>query len=1314
MPTATEPTAVTTTAYEGAGGSGGKFRKRPLRRNQTTPYDRPPTAVRNPSWLTKLVVDPASKLITSGAQRFFSSLFSKSLPPPPTTTPSPPPPPRPSQESQDLPQDSCPNEYAGALVVAGQGGGNDACSSAVAAFSELEQLLKQKTFTRTEIDRLTELLHSKAVDMPMGNEEKRTEAIQSKRALDSSSGLLEKDRSVKVTSSGYVTTPVMNSRIIEDDIASPTELAKAYMGNRPSKVSPSMLSSRSQIVREDTPLLANMHYIQRSPIPSVTPKTVGFLGVRENGFTTPRSRGRSAIYSMARTPYSRVHQTDVQATSSENYVHGGSSSSKPVLEHDVLFGSKQPLKRRSYVLDDDLGSVGPMRRIRQKPNLLSFGTSRPNTRFASAVNLHPDIPKDVGDVEDTKTTRTRHVAIPPKSSETAAKILEQLEKITPKGKSSESRLAVGKENKLTPNILHGRVLRSLEDLDSSKLLQSAQDSDKLENWSKVLSPKPSESKQNEIKQNGHKSSVSESTAIAKKDAFFSFKETQPIVEIISLEKSKSAVQPPLKKRAFKMSAYEDSFDLEEAINSNGPSSQLAEGRGKLEMSSADQKPICAAQPTSKPAALLEVKTPSGVLGKNSDMMEAPDTGAAGVKNTIVLPNAGSQSLKSNLLVTVSIKSKETNADKVSPLLSSPSTPVTGSKPGSTSSLSNPASSPADAQSIPFQLDNSKTSLDSNGKLEAVATSGIFSFGAPSSTSSNGLFSTSPALSFTPASASGNFTNDVSTSSSSVAHLTSISSTIGATTGSSTSGSLFGSSAASLVSKEPPTEFGSSEILPKAVPAPATTSTVETTDVKAKSETGTTFGNLKSSPFRGASFAATGSGNGIFGLSSSVMSTVTTGSTESQGSVFSTGGESLVGAETSVGGSGNSAVSESMPAPFGSFASLPSTANFPVFGSAPGMTGQVSASPSNNDLVGSSNTAFGIFRFGASLSASSSAGSSTGPTNGTAPSTFAFGASSAAPSKTGVPAISSSSTPGIFSFSGSSSASSTNFVNVSSSTTPSIFNFGGNSSSSSTNAINASATPGVVSVGGSSSSSSPANASSTSTNATPSIFSFGASSSASLTNAGSIINAGPFNFSATSASLQASTAPKSSDFTSSFSSSTPSVFTFGASSSSFATPSTSPVVFGSTPNAPSGSTFLFGSTSSTNSSSEPMFGNSTFAASRGNNDSMEDNMAEDVVQAPASAVSFGLPSVSPTPGVFAFGSAPSTFQFGSQSAPQNSSPFAASSSLVQAAPQNSSPFAASNSLEFGGGSFSLGSSGPDKSGRKIVKVNRSKHRKKLEH
>ncbi|KAJ0905328.1 hypothetical protein HanRHA438_Chr07g0312291 [Helianthus annuus] len=70
------------TTYQ-SGGDGGKLRKRPIRRSsQTTPYDRPPIAIRNnnnnPSFFAKLV-DPASRLIYAGADRLFG-VFRKRIP----------------------------------------------------------------------------------------------------------------------------------------------------------------------------------------------------------------------------------------------------------------------------------------------------------------------------------------------------------------------------------------------------------------------------------------------------------------------------------------------------------------------------------------------------------------------------------------------------------------------------------------------------------------------------------------------------------------------------------------------------------------------------------------------------------------------------------------------------------------------------------------------------------------------------------------------------------------------------------------------------------------------------------------------------------------------------------------------------------------------------------------------------------------------------------------------------------------------------------------------------------------------------------
>lgn len=79
-------TAREENGYENGGGGYGKFRKRPFKRTQTTPYDRPPTALRNPNqnngWLSKLI-DPAQRLITYSAHKLFSSVFRKRLNPPP-------------------------------------------------------------------------------------------------------------------------------------------------------------------------------------------------------------------------------------------------------------------------------------------------------------------------------------------------------------------------------------------------------------------------------------------------------------------------------------------------------------------------------------------------------------------------------------------------------------------------------------------------------------------------------------------------------------------------------------------------------------------------------------------------------------------------------------------------------------------------------------------------------------------------------------------------------------------------------------------------------------------------------------------------------------------------------------------------------------------------------------------------------------------------------------------------------------------------------------------------------------------------------
>ena len=72
--------------------------------------------------------------------------------------------------------------------------------------------------------------------------------------------------------------PKKCSQVLEDDVASPAQLAKAYMGSRPSKVSPSMLGFRSQALREDSTLPSNILFP-----PSIVPKSPAPVGISEKG-----------------------------------------------------------------------------------------------------------------------------------------------------------------------------------------------------------------------------------------------------------------------------------------------------------------------------------------------------------------------------------------------------------------------------------------------------------------------------------------------------------------------------------------------------------------------------------------------------------------------------------------------------------------------------------------------------------------------------------------------------------------------------------------------------------------------------------------------------------------------------------------------------------------------------------------------------------------------------------------------------------------------------------------------------------------------
>ncbi|GJW71188.1 hypothetical protein Tco_0128105 [Tanacetum coccineum] len=150
---------------------------------------------------------------------------------------------------------------------------------------------------------------------------------------------------------------------LEEEIASHVELAKAYMGSRPSKAA----------LRQDLVMHNNATGFLKSPNTLIASKIA-------NGFTTPRSRGRLPMYNMAHTPYARSPSTFTEKGITSSYGREEAlTSSQSAFQH----GGKMcfhalclALKRISSILDDDIRLGGPLRRIRQKANLLMLRDKR--------------------------------------------------------------------------------------------------------------------------------------------------------------------------------------------------------------------------------------------------------------------------------------------------------------------------------------------------------------------------------------------------------------------------------------------------------------------------------------------------------------------------------------------------------------------------------------------------------------------------------------------------------------------------------------------------------------------------------------------------------------------------------------------------------------------------------------------------------------------------------------------------------------------------------------------------------------------------
>ncbi|KAJ6349830.1 hypothetical protein OIU78_006095 [Salix suchowensis] len=1190
-------------------GGYGKSRKRPFRRStHTTPYDRPATAIRNPSgvsdgWLSKLV-DPAQRLIAYGAHKLFASVFRKRLPAPPLVAP---PSQSPNTERETEVSRVAFNKLKGMsstdclevhkeVINASSGLIN---SSSRGGVSELELILKQKTFTRPEIDRLTALLQSRTVDFPTGNEENRPEVIPSRAMVSEGKKELLTAPVTNGFESGYYSTPIVGSSVLNEDVASPTELAKAYMGSRPSKVSPSMLESRCQPFQDNSTALINHTFTPKSPMMSLAPRSSGCPGVPENYFVTPRSRGRSAIYNMARTPYSRVRSS----TGLQNAV-----------ENSRFSESKQgALKRRSSVLDNDIQSVGPIRRIRQKSNLLpSCGTYsiRGAGIGSRAAQKLPSNEKPVLVGEPSKDNRDNN----------------QLDVLVSSREKSPA--------KLSPSMLWGPALRSLENVHSSRFVEIDDDTNKLALKHDTLLSDAREfvsQKQDKIEEKCPSKPIAPCGKLALAgngmDATSLLKNDVAGVKTLAFPVTTTFAEAPLqKKRGFQMSAQEDFLELDDDDYSNGTASgMLDEGREKLDTTLVEKTNVFEAFVVEKSPAQSEAISPSSyTLNKK----HAEIDGSVVVEKSIgftspaaPLPTITDKQALVNKVVSISDEAALPKYLNPLPQIFStaekvalPNEPNGTSKTFNFSNKTGDKATPLPVSPVMSDPCVQKLGVSSDAKPKGFSFTPTAENVLSTSTSSSGtLFS----FGITPDSSRLNNGFLASTVPSSF---------------SSPSPPLFssnftGQNSSSIPANSIASTNGNSNLSVSAL-APESTA-AETTEAKTKetsfisSGTSSEMTSTAGSIFGGTS-AITNAGNDIFGdttavtdkengllggISPAVTSTESsvlnaTSAVMSQGSgPFSFNAGSTTSAATNQSQGFN---------PFNAGNTQVSTAGTGLTISTQSMPKQFSSPASTPSLTGSSTFSSGSSTFG-SVNTAFSSGSST------------FGSSA---SKL-----------------------------LSSGTT-----FGHNSSTSSS-----------VS-------------SSVSSMVSPASGVFGS-------------NWQPV---------------KSTGFSSTPSSSSSMPFAFGAASNTGM--SSAPLLFGSTSSVSSAPTFPFSSPASA-TPSQPVFGGPnpsfTFGSSpSGNNDqmSMEDSMAEDTVQATTPSVPvFSHQSATPGSG-FGFPTASGGNQFGS-TGPSGANPFQFGSQPNLATPQNPS-VQASGSLEFNntGGSFSFGTGGGDKSGRRIVRVKRSQRKR----
>lgn len=1347
--------------YAGSG-VGGKIRRQPPSRAASTPYARPPAAAAAhrlaaaaaaaasaPSeagvgggggtggWMSKLV-DPASRLIAGGAARLFGSVFRKRLAPPPA--PSPPPSSSPTGRNTEPKQDLPDSTYVDSPLIPESGtekGKNIAGTSGDKSLSEVEHLLMRKTFTRVEFDRLTDLLRARTIESEpqtsiVSREDKNEESIR----IDEIGGLTPHQ-------SAQDASPTV--KVHNHGVTSPAELAKQYMSSRYSR-EPQSSSLRTRLFLENK-VDANIAHDRKSR-PPIFPAPIEFgnenPGLPVNSYSTSGLRGRSAMHRMSRSPYFK----------DPSYSNNVNMSSLSQRAQSLTAGGRQVLKRRGAELENELGSVGPIRRIRQKSNMMSsFRGARANPQgnllltsgtsgsdfmeVSTSIQESPSSKRlllgtsqSVRPLESHKDggvgKSTDNIPpIPAQSSKMAEKIFEQLNIIAPSPKEKQSG-----QQFATSNASSSMPKKSVLQDNGPMSMYGPSTSLKFQDLDGANRPLDSDLNGSLLKKDKQSIIKDGSPKVAKFD--------KPTLFGNSVSASTSH------RPGFKMAVIEDlpelDDDLEVPIPPKSPSSTTV-------VQTTEQKVDSYREEQKAEQNISEQKVESNLMKKNivsSPVNEQPvpslpktvsPSGSFLLSNDSgkAVPNAGfafsSTSTDTRPATSVSaLQLASVNDNKQTGASNS----IFGLKPSTTSELetSTVKSKSILGQSVtkPTTIDwttsergdkTEKADVKSSDKVLPSASSTTLNaplpFASAASTSSslsNGFSYSSPILATVPSADKTVVSSAASTTfavSSSTPAISSSAQPEGATADVKPASTLSFGIGVSKNELTPTVTDSTSKPSSKLLASPLSSSiaTFSSSQVAASSDAAGSATSAPSNTSSSApgvqsaattSFAFPSSGNSVFGFSSPAQSTGH--------------GTSLFAGSTSQPSSA-STLFGAKPGQSEGTMQQPSQSTKPQFGS---------QLQTGTPGVGASSSGSGTISFGSGASSTGSGAMS-----------FGVGASSSAPgSSTAFGAAAPSSGPGIFSFSAGTPSSGSGTVPFgggtgagahSSGPTAPSFGVGAASSGPGTTPFGAGAPssgPGTVSFGAGSSSSGLGTVSFGATTST-SGSGFGNSPFGTGNTFANPFSSSPgtgFAFSSPSSSAGASTVASTSIFAST-SASSASAFSnpFGSSSSPASTfafgqsaSSGSGFAFGAQPASTfSAQTSVFsfttGNTGMNSATSQPAFGmantNTGFGISSPANDQMnEDSMADDTNQAaPAPAPvfgssPFGQPNSSPAAPVFGAPAAQpgGVFQFGGQ--PQGS---------VQPSPS----FPAAGSLEFQGGNFSLGSGGGggDKSNRRVIKVKR---------